>query len=43
MSEAGFEPIIIASEWAKTVRALDHSATVTDSLYIFATKLPACL
>jgi hypothetical protein len=29
MPEVGFEPTITASERAKTVHALDHSATVT--------------
>jgi hypothetical protein len=28
----GFEPTIPASEWAKTVRALDRSATVTGQI-----------
>jgi hypothetical protein len=37
MPEAGFEPTITASERAKTVHALVHTATVTD-LKIF---LPA--
>jgi hypothetical protein len=31
MPEVEFEPMITASEWAKTVHALDRSATVTDS------------
>jgi hypothetical protein len=31
----GFEPTIPASEWAKTVHALDHSATLTSHLSFY--------
>jgi hypothetical protein len=34
MPEAGFEPTILASERAKTVHALDRSATVTGRMEI---------
>jgi hypothetical protein len=36
MPEVGFEPKITASERAKTVHALDRSATVTGSELIFS-------
>jgi hypothetical protein len=34
MPEAGFKPTITASEGAKTVNVLDHSATVTGNINI---------
>jgi hypothetical protein len=35
MPGAGFEPMITESERAKTVHALDHSATVTGSQFLY--------